>query len=219
MTGALPRPTRTGVRIAGDRFQWLCAWDACVRALHDAAVGHANPVMRVGVEVDGAGNVDDVVLYRRLPPHTYMQVKYAVDASTPVNTDYMTVASSSGGASILRKLAEARRQLAAGGEAVELALVTNRLADPHDPLLASRDSRTQLLVPRGCEGGPQSATGKLRAHWASSSGLDEQELLDLLGVLRFDLGLDIGRLENVVGLMMQLSGLRGDAEALSLGIG
>ena len=41
-----------------------------------------------GSRLMDVGNVDDVVLYRRFPPHTYTQVKYTVDSSTPVNTDY-----------------------------------------------------------------------------------------------------------------------------------
>jgi len=189
-----------------------------VRALHDDAIRSTNPAVQVGVEVDGVGNVDDVVIYRRHPPHTYTQVKYAVDSSTPVNAEYMTKASRSGGDSILQRLIDARRKLTAGGEAIDLALVTNRLADPHDPLLVGRDSRTQLLVPRAGEGGPQSAVGKARARWSSSSGIDDEELLDLLGVTRFDLGRDVGQLEEVVCLMMRLAGLRGDAEAVNLGI-
>jgi hypothetical protein len=218
MTGALPRPSRTGVRIAGDRFQWLCAWDACLRALHDSETGIANPVVRVGVEIDGAGNVDDVVLYRRLLPHTYAQVKYAVGYGTPVNTDYMTGSSISGGDSILQKLIDARRRLAGGGQAVDLVLVSNRLADPHDPLLAGRDARTQLLLPRAGEGGEGSAVGRTRRRWASSAGIDDDELLDLLGLLRLDLGRDVGHLEEVVSLRMRLAGLRGDTDAVNLGI-
>jgi hypothetical protein len=75
MTGPLPPPSATGVRIAGDRYQWLVAWGACVDALLDAA-GVDNPIVRVGVEVGDAGNLDDVVLYRDHPPNTYKQVKY-----------------------------------------------------------------------------------------------------------------------------------------------
>ncbi len=164
------------------------------------------------------GNVDDVVIYRRLPPHRYTQVKYAVDSSTPVNTDFMTKVRSSGGASILQKLVDARRTFAAAGEAIDLALVTNRLADPRDPLLAGRDSRTQLLVPRASEGGPRSAVGKARARWASSAAINDDELLDLLEVTRFDVGRDVGHLEEVVGLLMRLAGLRGDPAAINLGI-
>lgn len=218
MTRALPRPGRTGVRIAGDRFQWLCAWDACLRLLHEAEAGSANPPVRVGVEVDGAGNVDDVVLYRRLPPHTYAQVKYAIGYGTPVNTGYMTVPSAAGGASILQNLVDARRRLAKGGDAVDLVLVSNRLADPQDPLLAVRDARTQLLLPRAGEGGERSAVGRTRRQWASSAGIDDEELLELLAVLRFDLGRDVSHLEEVVSLRMRLAGLRGDADAVNLGI-
>ena len=91
------RPSATGVRTGGDRFQWLVAWLACVTVLYDAATGAPNPVLTVGVEVDGAGNLDDVVIRRQRPPHTYQQVKYAVDNSTPISTDIPDPPSSTGG--------------------------------------------------------------------------------------------------------------------------
>ncbi len=69
MTGPLPVPSATGARIAGDRYQWLVAWHACVTVLYDAAAGAGNPAVSVGVEVDDAGNLDDVVIRRRRPPH------------------------------------------------------------------------------------------------------------------------------------------------------
>ncbi len=75
MIKPLPPPSATGVRIAGDHYQWLIAWHACVIALRDQLTGEPNSVVKVGVEVDGAGNLDDVVLYRQRPPHTYNQVK------------------------------------------------------------------------------------------------------------------------------------------------
>ncbi|MFF4806209.1 hypothetical protein ACFY1U_48920 [Streptomyces sp. NPDC001351] len=68
--------------IAGDRYQRLVAWQRCVTAVRDAELRAPNAVVAVGVEVDGVGNVDDVVLYRKTAPHTYMQVKYAADSST-----------------------------------------------------------------------------------------------------------------------------------------
>jgi hypothetical protein len=86
VTAPLPAPSATGVRIAGDRYQWLVAWLACVRVLYDARTRSGNPVIRV----DDVGNLDDVVRYRQSPPHTYQQVKYAVDHRTPVSTDYLT---------------------------------------------------------------------------------------------------------------------------------
>ena len=70
MPGPLPQPTPTGVRIAGDRYQWLHVWRACLEVLRASSdpIAHTNPAIAVGVEADGAGNtVDDAVLYRHEP--------------------------------------------------------------------------------------------------------------------------------------------------------
>src|SRR5512132_2224348 len=92
-------------------YQWLIVWRGCVAALRDHSRRPANPVIAVGVEVDGVGNLDDVVLYRRVPPHTYGQVKYAVDSTSPVNEAYLLEPSRSGGSSILRKIADTWQRL------------------------------------------------------------------------------------------------------------
>jgi hypothetical protein len=217
MTRPLPPPSATGVRIAGDRYQWLVAWGACVDVLLGS--GHPdNPIVSVGVEVGDAGNLDDVVLYREHPPNTYKQVKYAVDSRTPINTGYLTQTSPAGGRSILQKIAITWQTLTRSGDPVELALVTNRLADPRDPLLACRDARTRLLIPRAEAGGSQSILGKARAHWASAVGLSEADLLELLGALEFDIGQDPQHLARAVGLGMAAAGLRCDEAALDAGI-
>jgi len=217
VTAPLPAPSATGARIAGDRYQWLVAWHACVTVLNDSATSVPNPVETVGVEVDGAGNLDDVVLYRRRPPHTYRQVKYAVDHTTPVSTDYLTQPAATGGLSILRKIAAAWRRLAATGEPVELAIITNRAPDPADPLVSLRDARTRLLLPKAAVGGPRSDRGRARVAWAQAAGLTEEELLDLLAVLDFDLARDRGHVEEMTRLTMLVTGLRGDADALAAG--
>lgn len=117
---ALPPPSSTGVRVAGDLYQWLIVWQGCVTALRDHHRGVTNPVVEVGVEVSGAGNLDDVVLYRATPPHTYSQVKYTVDASTPVNEDYLLATSNTGGPSILRKIADSWTKLTTHGSPADL---------------------------------------------------------------------------------------------------
>ncbi|MFF8931502.1 hypothetical protein ACF1AO_30025 [Streptomyces longwoodensis] len=162
----LPAPSSTGVRIAGDRYQWLAAWQGCVAAVRDAALRASNPVVTVGVEADDAGNLDDVVLYRQVPPHTYMQVKYAADSSTPVNGDYLLKLSDRGGPSILRKMAQAWEKLTEDGTPVDLALLSNRPPDAEDPLISLRDSRTQLLVPKAAQQGPGWKKGQARRRWA-----------------------------------------------------
>lgn len=217
MTEPLPAPSATGVRIAGDHYQWLVAWQACVTVLSDAATGAPNPVIAVGVEVDDVGNLDDVVLYRRRPPHAYKQVKYSVDYTNPVNTEYLTQPTAVGGRSILGKIVDARRRLSTHGEPIELAIVTNRAPDPADPLVRLRDARTRLLLPKAAEGGPRSGRGKARASWAQAVSLTEAELLELLAVLDFDLARDRGHLMETTRLMMLVTGLRDDAAALAAG--
>jgi hypothetical protein len=189
-----------------------------VAALLDFASGVVNPIVGIGVEVDGVGNLDDVVIHRGRPPHTHKQVKYTVGSATPVNTAYLTDPSRTGGPSILAKMATAWKALRVAEELTELAIVTNRQADQKDLLMQGRDSRTGLLVPKAAEGGPRSAKGRARLQWASAAGLSEAELLDLLAVLQFDLGYDPERLEKVVSLEMTVAGLRGDSAAISSGI-
>jgi hypothetical protein len=193
------------------------AWLACVTVLHDAAAGALNPVLKVGVEVDGVGNLDDVVLFRLRPPHAYQQVKYAVDFITPVSTSYLTEPPKSGGQPILRKIADAWRNLASAGQPVELAIITNRAPDPTDPLISARDARTRRLLPKAAQGGPQSVRGKARVAWAEAAGITEAQLLELLAVLDFDLARDRSHLEEVTSLMMLVTGLRGDLSALAAG--
>lgn len=210
----LPAPSRSGVRIAGDMYQWLVVWRACLTALRDRARGAANPVITVGVEVDGAGNLDDVVLYRSTPPHTYAQVKYAVDSANPINEAYLLEPSKSNGPSILRKIADSWRHLAVHDLPIELGLISNRTADPADQLVSVRDARTSLLLPKAALGGPQSATGRARARWAAGAGLNEAQLLGLLGILRFEIGRDPQHLHELVSLQMLAVGLRHDDQAV-----
>jgi SMODS-associated and fused to various effectors sensor domain len=217
MTSPLPLPGRTGVRIAGDRYQWLVAWHECVNALRDNALGAENPAIAIGLEVDHAGNLDDVVVRRRRPPHTYKQVKYSVDSTTPIGGDYLLTPSPLGGAPIIRKIADAWRTLTAGGEPVEVGIVTNRLPDPNDPLITKRDARTRRLLPRALEGGPNSQAGMARQAWATAAGLSTDEFLELLAVLDFDIGRDQRHLEETVKLTMLAAGLGGDNAALAAG--
>jgi SMODS-associated and fused to various effectors sensor domain len=216
VTAPQPAPTPTGVRIAGDRYQWLLAWLDCVLLLRDKQTGALNPAVAVGVEVDGAGNVDDLVVYRRRPPHSYKQVKYAVDATSPVNTAYLTAPSNTGGPSIIARIARAWHELTASRDPVELTLITNRAPDPGDDLVAKRDARTRLLVPRGAAGGPNSKLGRARRVWAAAARVDDTDLLELLKVLEFDLARDRQHVEQLARLTMLIAGLRDDDQALAL---
>lgn len=214
---SLPAPGRTGVRIAGDMYQWLLAWQGCIALLRDYALRLPNPVLAVGVEVDDVGNLDDVVLHREGPPHTYMQVKYAIDSSSPINEAYLLRHIAAGGPSILRKISEAWRRLSNGDAPVDVALVTNRAPDPSDPLISLRDSRTALLMPKAGFQTGASARGAARARWAEGTGLTQDELLRMFSVLRFDLARDPAHLQELVSLQMLVAGLRHDETAVHAG--
>jgi hypothetical protein len=215
----LPAPGPTSVRTTGDYYQWLVAWESCLTLLRENATRSHNPIRAVGVELDGVGNLDDVVLLRDAPPNTYKQVKYAVDSTTPVNEEYLTKPSASGGPSILKKIAKTWRELTADGGSADVRLVTNRAADPEDDLMAGRDARTGLLMPKAAVGGAKSLRGKARARWAQEAGVTEAELIDLLSVLRFDLPLDMVRFQENLQLLMTVTGLRHDQQALEKGVG
>jgi hypothetical protein len=146
---ALPPPSATGVRVAGDTYQWLYVWEGCVQAYKDALDGVCGAVVAVGVEVAGAGNLDDVVYYYADgKPTRYAQVKYAADASTAVGEEYLFKQSAEGGPSILQKITRSWQTLTRNGEQVQLALLTTRSPDPADVLFKGRDTRTGLLRPR-----------------------------------------------------------------------
>ncbi|NHI08648.1 hypothetical protein STPH2_4013 [Streptomyces sp. KO7888] len=215
----LPSAGPTSVRTTGDYYQWLVAWEACLTLLRETTARSPNPVRAVGVELDNVGNLDDVVLLRDVPPNTYKQVKYAVDSATPVNEEYLTKPSANGGPSILKKIARTWKQLTADGGSADLRLVTNRAADPEDALVAGRDARTGLLMPKAAIGGAKSDRGKARAQWAQEAGLTETELIDLLSVLRFDLPLDVVWYQEKLQLLMAVTGLRHDQRALEEGAG
>lgn len=206
-------PSASGVRIAGDDYQWLHAWRSCLEALHENLTGNAaNPIVAIGVEEPDVGNGDDVVLHRTQPPNTYTQVKYAVDNRTAVNLEYLTTSG------ILRKMYKTYAELTAGGTPAEMRLITNRNADPNDILVTDRDGRNGRLVPRAAQGGPKSDRGKARAAWAAEAQTDEDRLLDLLAHLHFDIAYDLDRLHRDVSLLMTASGLRSDPAAVALGV-
>lgn len=205
-------PSATGVRIAGDDYQWLHAWRCCMEALHEDLTGNsANPIVAVGVEEPGVGNGDDVVLHRARPPHTYGQVKYAVDNRTAVNLDYLETSG------VLAKMRKTYANLTQDGTPVEMRLLTNRNIDPNDALMTDRDGRDGRLLPRAAQGGPNSDRGKARAAWATTANTDEVGLLALLADLHFDVAYDIDRLRRDASLLMTANGLRSDATAVELG--
>lgn len=139
----------------------------------------------ITVEAPDAGNVDDVVVERRVTPSTYTQVKHGVDAATPVGTAWLT-ATPGGRRSLLMRFHDSWRSLSSGGREPEMQLVTDREVDPSDVLMRLVDRRSELVVPAISAGG--SALAAARAAWASHLGVDEDAMLAMLAHLRFRTG-------------------------------
>jgi hypothetical protein len=205
-------PSATGARIAGDDYQWLHAWRACMEALHhDLTKNTDNPTIAVGIEEPGVGNGDDVVRHRQRPPHSYSQVKYAVDHRTPLNLDYLD------DEKVLKKMLAAHKSLTKDGTPVEMRLVTNRTLDPTDVLLRDLDGRDNRLMPRAAQGGPQSERGRARTAWAAAAQVVEPILMNFLEGFHLDVSYDIPRLRFETSLLMTANGLRSDDAAVDRG--
>ena len=202
-------PSASGARLAGDRYQWLHVWRACMEALHHKVAPNTNnPIIAVGVEEPGVGNGDDVVRHRQHPPNTHTQVKYAVDHRTPAGLAWLDEKD------ILAKMVSTHQSLTAAGTPVELHLTTNRTIDPTDVLMRDLDGRDGRLLPRAAQGGPQSERGKARAEWARAAHTDEDTLMRFLADFHLEVGYEPKQLRREVGLLMTANGLRSDDAAI-----
>lgn len=201
----IPRRNRTAVRQSGDRYQHLVAWNEVLNALLNDRDATA-----VSVEDPDGGNVDDVVVYRHNGSHTYIQVKHAVDATTPVGHRWMTTSPSVNAKSLLQKFHESWSKLSSGQQSPQLRLVTDREIDPSDKVMKHLDRSTELLVPDIQQA--QADVG--RRDWAEHLQISEEELILLLGDLKFMTGRPIAAERERALTLMQAAGLNHDQSAL-----
>lgn len=195
----------SGARIQGDDYQHLYAWWQALRLLMPGT-----DVTQIEVEALSAGNVDDVVVRRANGPDEYTQVKYSVDASHPVSSEWFTTRGPGAGSkSPLERFMASWHHLKSKGTLPNLLLFTNRVLDPTDPVLKLRSGTTGTLGQRLATEGPRSAARKALARWVKHAGVTEPELMGLL--LRLGLKTDQGPwsdLVNVASDRMGYAGLR-----------
>lgn len=211
----MPAPTSaSGARIQGDDFQHLYAWYQAVGLL----IPREN-IVSVRIEAKESGNVDDVVIVRSRPPTTYCQLKYTVDASTPLDSELWTKTSTANARSLLKKFWDSWKSLSAVGPP-DMRLVTNRGIDPGCPVMTLRDGRMGRLVPRLALAAGGSPAGKTRRAWADHLGVSEQDLLAMLEHLA--LLTDQGPwafLGEAAAARMGEASLRTDFTAVEIGMG
>lgn len=205
------RRSASGARQSGDDYQHLVAWNRTLLAtLPD------RNLESVEVEALDAGNVDDVVIRYRDRAAEFAQVRFAVGIESPLNTAYLFNKNAPGGTSVLEKFANSWRTLNPGPGGMNL--ITNRAADLGDGAMQALDGRSGLLVPAIGRGGPRSATGQARAAWADHLSISEDELLEMLGCLRLQVGRPFDAEMDHARACMVAAGLRSDPAAIRVGI-
>jgi hypothetical protein len=208
-------PSASGARLAGDDYQHLYTWLQALTLLRE------NPcVERIAMEVRDAGNVDDLVVYRRGAPNLYHQIKFVVDHRQHFTHEWFTTAPSGGPKRTpLQRFYESFRELSADDAPAEMVLITNRPEDRDDPLLKLISGRHARLTPRMAAATPNSAAGQVRAAWADYLGITEDKLLAMLDHLTIRSGGEnFAAMRETCGWAMEAVGLRGDPDAVDVGM-
>ncbi len=207
-------PAASGARLLGDDYQHLLTW------LHAAKLVHRSPeVTRVELEKHGAGNVDDVIVHYADRAGQYHQVKFVRNpAQEPLSADWFTDRGSAK-KSPLERFYESWQRLTIEGSTPFMVLHTNRLPAPGDPIMACIDGATDLLVPKLTRAADGSDAGKVRAAWASHVGVEEAELLAMLGDLHVRAArVSVEELREHCRWVMDAAGLAHDFQAVDQGM-
>lgn len=211
--GGIPSPS--GARLSGDDYQHTFTWLHALKLLHEVS-----GVTRIEFEAAQAGNVDDLVVHRHEAPTIYHQVKFVQAQHEPLDHEWFTTPTRGRKQSPLQRFYESNVRLTRDGQPPEMALQTNRLPAPADPILRHISGRACKLVPRLSAETPGSASGKARAAWAEHLGISEPELMEMLE--HFEIHAARGSLEALqeeCSYLMAAVGLRPDVAAVSIGAG
>jgi|SRR5579859_2109276 len=209
------RPSARGAGIAGDDYQHLFTWLQALKLLLTEA-----DVARIGLEVGGGHNVDDVVLYRNAGAPLYHQVKFVTDQRDPLSHEWFITVPRGARRSPLKRFHDSFNTLTVNGDRPEMVLETNRWPAAGDPILQHVDGRTHKLLPRLREPGSRSESGRARRLWAEHLGISEDQLLDLLEHLEIRAGRSsFEELREHCCWLMAAVGLQADINAVDVGMG
>lgn len=115
------RPSARGAGIAGDDYQHLFTWIQALKLLLTE-----EGVTRIGLEVGGGHNVDDVVVHVRSGPPLYHQVKFVTDQREPLTHEWFTTVPGGAQRSPLQRFHDSFNTLTVDGERPRMVLETNR---------------------------------------------------------------------------------------------
>jgi hypothetical protein len=211
MSSGPTRPSPSGPRLSGDRYQHLFTW------LYGAQMLFADPdIVKIEFEKAGAGNVDDLVVHHRTKPPLYHQIKFVTSQEERLTPAWFM---DPGGKSRspLQRFHDSYQRLTVDGTRPELALLTNRWLEEADVIKGCISGRDSKLTPRIEEGGPSSANSVLRQEWSQHLDISEAQLLEFLSHLSFMVGRDsLDELHDRCALAMRAARLRADTEAITV---
>lgn len=195
----VPGRAASGVRIAGDDYQALITWNEVLLAMDDH-----NRAVTITVEDVEAASVDDVVIEYDDGSHRYVQVKHAVDATSPVGDGWLCTPAKSGSRSLLQKFHASWIGLRDRGP-IEMELITDRNIDHGDVLMKCWDSTSEKLTP--LIAGQLTRAGRQQLEeWAAHVNADVPTLIEMLATLRIRAGRpEAAELERAK-LLMRLQG-------------
>lgn len=209
-------PSASGARLAGDDYQHVLTWIHALKLLLTDG-----DVTRIEFEADKAGNVDDLIVHRVGQRALYHQIKFVVAQKQPLTHEWFTTRPAGSKRSPLQRFYESYTKLTpTDGTPPEMALHTNRLPAPGDPMLQLVSGSDCKLVPRLAAQTPGSAAGKVRKQWAKHLGITEEQLLSFLGHLAIRSGREaLDDLQEQCAWAMRAVGFRSDVAALLAAIG
>jgi len=210
--GAAGPASASGVRRSGDNFQDLLAWAAAMRVIQAGS-----DVRELEMEINGVGNVDDVVLRRTSRGDSMGQAKWATTTASKVDEDFLT-GRSGNGRSLLQKFCASYQLVRDPVRPPTLELLTNRGLDASHPLLGHVDGRTDLLVPYAADAPASGKPRQALQAWADHVDVSRDALLEVLEHLTFRTGLTVSSERDRAQVLMSAAGLRHDDMALAQGL-
>jgi hypothetical protein len=207
------RPSSSGARISGDAYQHTFSWLHALRLLQPGL-----DVERIGLEMQPAGNVDDLIVYFGSRPPRYHQLKFAVVQSPLLTHDWFT-AGSGGQHSLLQQFWNSFQGLTGPHGRPAMALQTNRQWDGRDPLPPFISGRHNKLTPRLRDAGPRTNAGKARNAWTTHLGITDDQLYEMLDNLELHTGRgSLASLREECLVAQHAAGLRPDENVLDVGV-
>jgi hypothetical protein len=205
-------PSRAAA-VRGDEYQYAIGWVAACRALDEA------DIVSVTIEDGEAGYFDDIVIRCTTQADEYIQVKSSNYGNVVIDDDWLMKSVGEKGLSPLRHFYETWRQLSTSDRPFILTLLTNRgFSHDHELLSKLRDLSTNRVDIEQLRGkSSRTVAGKVRDAWAKHLEINVADLLEFVGVVRWQHSDTEADWDSRAKPLMRLSGLRHDDEAVTVG--